>query len=327
MPHLLLCLAFLNAVPARGEVPVVGRPAEHFYGAVGEHVRIVMHATPTRIRVEDPILLTIAISGADNPGAIERPDLRSLPDYLSRFYIDDLPGAESPSDSRVFRYRLRPKNERVAAIPPLLFHYYDPKLKYFATTAPAEPLPLTVTPRNPPTPSANDPFVAGPGWLFEPPPDHKTLSDAHRFHFGASALAFILALALPAIGFGIWLVLWRRLNPDAAKLAGLRRAHAVRSALDDLRRAAALPPDQAGERVSGILRAFLKERLALPARCATAGEIGSFLDDAHLPAELSARIVAFFRECDLARFGPPGASPDGLASTAENLILEVEAAQ
>src|SRR5205823_4455906 len=105
-------LAVLLLLPA-AEAPLVGRPREHFYGAVGERVRVELRAAPTAVRAEDPLTLTLIVHGADNPEAIERPDLRQLPDYAARFQIDDLPDDASPPGQRVFRYRLRPHNANV----------------------------------------------------------------------------------------------------------------------------------------------------------------------------------------------------------------------
>jgi hypothetical protein len=327
----LALFLFLHATSAAAEAPAVGRPSEHFYGAVGEHVRVAVKAAPLSVRVEDPLVLTIAITGAENPEQIERPDLRRLGEYSGNFYIDDLPDERQYPDRRIFRYRLRPKTERAASIPPLMFHYYDPRLKYFATTAAQEKITLTVTPRSPAiSPGANDPEISGPDWLFETAPDHAILHEKHvgfRLGEASARLITLLGLLLPAVAFGVWFILWRWFSPDAAKLAGLRRAHAVRLALDGLRRLSHLPPPEIGAKAAVLVRSFLSERLGLPSHCITPSEIGEFLRKAGLSDPLVARAMAFFRDSDFARFGPPGAAPDGLTAMAEKLVLDVEGAQ
>lgn len=327
---LALCL-ILHATPAAVEAPAVGRPAEHFYGAVGKHVRVAMQAAPLAVRVEDPLVLTIAVMGSENPEQIERPDLRHIGEYSANFYIDDLPDEGRSPDRRIFRYRLRPKTERATSIPPLLFHYYDPRLKYFATTATQEKITLTVTPRSPTVlPAASEPEISGPHWLFETAPDRAMLHEspfAFRLGEASARRITLLGLLLPALAFGVWFILWRRFSPDAAKLAGLRRAHAVRLALDGLRRLSHLPPPELGARAAILVRSFLSERLGLPGHCITPAEIGEFLRKAGLSDPLVSRAMAFFRDSDFARFGPPGAAPDQLTARAEKLVLDVEGAQ
>jgi hypothetical protein len=327
---LAICL-ILQATSLAAEAPIVGRPAEHFYGAVGDHVQVGMRAAPLSVRVEDPLVLTFEIAHVENPGQIERPDLRRLGEYSRQFYIDDLPDEGPYPDRRVFRYRLRPKTVHATSIPPLLFHYYVPRLGYFATTAAQERITLTVTPRTPTISSASDESpIAGPEWLLQTAPNHAALHEkSTRFRFGdqPARVTVTLGLLVPAAAFGIWFVLWRRLSPDAAKLAGLRRAHAVRLALDGLRRLTHLPPAELGARSAILVRSFLSERLGLPAHCITPGEIGEFLKKSGMKDAVISRATEFFRDSDFARFGPPGSASAGLTAMAEKLILDVEGAQ
>ena len=123
-----LCLC--GSIPA-SEAPLVGRPRDYFFGAIGERVRVEMTAEPKNVRVEDDLTLTFVIHGADNPEQIQRPDLRQFDEFASRFHIDDLDDGPDPTlarGKRSFRYRLRPKRESVDEIPPLLFRYWQPRL-------------------------------------------------------------------------------------------------------------------------------------------------------------------------------------------------------
>jgi hypothetical protein len=104
------------------EAPLVGRPEEHFHGAVGEHVRVELSASPTEVLVEQPFVLTLTILGADNPERIERPDLQRFPEFGTRFHIEDIRDDGLMTGKRVFQYRLRARNELVRDVPPLFFH-------------------------------------------------------------------------------------------------------------------------------------------------------------------------------------------------------------
>src|SRR5206468_10679072 len=71
------------------EPPVAFRPA-HFSGAVGSGFRIRMRATPTQLQAEEPILLTVTLTGKGNLQEIERPDLRRRPRFVQQFHIENL---------------------------------------------------------------------------------------------------------------------------------------------------------------------------------------------------------------------------------------------
>src|SRR5262249_3838370 len=157
------------------------------------------------------------ITGAANPEQIERPDLKQLPDFATRFHIDDLPEDAPPKGERIFRYRLRPKSERVREIPPLLFHYWNPRLSYFATTATPEQLVLKVTPR---APTIGAGPLEAPDFLLESPNHH----DLRKEHWPDESWIAVqsAAILIPPLLFLLWYAYWRSRYPSAAKLAQLR---------------------------------------------------------------------------------------------------------
>jgi hypothetical protein len=305
------------------EAPLVGRPSEGFYGAVGQHVQIEMSAAPKEVVVEGEITLTLQVKGADNPAQIERPDLKRLPEFTRRFHIDDLPDGPAAEGSRVFRYRLRPKNDQVRAIPPLVFRYYDPKLKFFATTAPLKELTLMVKAAEA-APSPGVPMQE-PDFLFEGADDADFL---HRPTSVESQFLWLLAVLLvPVIAFEAWFLVWKRMRPNAAKLAQLRRSRSVRAALDSLKTLEISDPQRLADRVAEIVRAYIHERFGLTVGASTAAEIVAELRRLGLPEAAVEKTIDFFKQCDAARFGPPESSRDSLQESARQLVLMLEGAQ
>jgi len=305
-------LFILSLVPSAG-APLVGRPREHFYGAVGERVRVELRALPTELSVEEPLTLTLVVHGADNAEALNRPDLKLLPEFASRFHIDDIADDGPPRSPRRFRYRLRPKNEHVRDVPPLLVHYYHPRLNYFATTASPEAIALKVSPRL--SQSQYVPLDA-PDLLFQRT-DADELS-AQPWSGDKELFAFLLALMLPPLAFQFLYLWWRRRNPSAARLAALRRSQAVRAALDAL--ASATSPEQ----IAGIVRTFMRERIGMAHRASTPSEIAADLARLGVDRETVTHAATFFHACDAAKFAPPGASPAPPVAEAERLILALE---
>src|SRR4051794_139055 len=109
----LVCLAVLNAAAsAQVQPPLVGQP-EDFSGAGGTYT-IRRSAAPTEVMIEEPLLLTVAITGAGPSGQQPRRDLLKLfpPDVEEDFFIEPLAEKDRylPKDKTwEFLYRLRPK--------------------------------------------------------------------------------------------------------------------------------------------------------------------------------------------------------------------------
>jgi hypothetical protein len=313
----------LIALSPAVEAPVVGRPSEHFYGAVGEQVRVAMKASPTQLRAEEPLDLTLVITGAVNAEQIERPDLKQLPDFATRFHIDDLPEDAPPKGERIFRYRLRPKSERVRDVPPLLFHYWNPRLSYFATTAPETPIALAVIPRN--AASAVGGPLEEPEFLFE----MASVRELHREPSPDSLkMALLLAaLLLPPLLCQAWFLIWRRWYPSAAKLAQMRRSKALREALDRLDEANKYGPQAVADEVAAVARRYLHERFGVASNFGTPPEIAAYLARRAVPAGIVTDVEAFFRACDAVRFGPPAADHESLIGRAKEVVLNAEETQ
>ncbi len=314
-----LSILLLALTPA--DAPVVGRPREHFYGAVGEPVRIEMKASPTQLRAEDPFDLTLVITGAANPEQIERPDLKQLPDFAQRFHIDDLPEDAPPKGQHIFRYRLRPKSERVRDVPPLLFHYWNPRLNYFATTASHDPIALNVRPRN--APSAISGPLEEPESLFEMPSERSLKWPALSDDWQMALL--MLALLVPPLVFEGWYLVWRWSNPSAAHLARMRRSKALRDALDRLDEVRDLVMPDLADEVDAVVRGYLHARFGVARSGSTPHEIVLELTHRGAPPTITADVEEFFRACDAARFGPPSADHASLVGRAKAVVLNAEA--
>ncbi|HEV3145351.1 MAG TPA: hypothetical protein VGZ47_15775 [Gemmataceae bacterium] len=317
-----LSILAISTFVSATEAPLVGRPREHFYNAIGQHVRVELSATPTDVRAEDELTLSIQISGAVNSEELERPDLRTLDEFASRFHINDLDegsARQTQAGERNFRYRLRPKNERVREIPPLLFRYYDPKLHYFPTTV-SNSIPLQVHPRT--AAEAIGFPMQEPEFLFHIVEGPAVLSrQSPRSGWPEMLLAFLV----PGLVCAGWYAWWRYRHPNEAKLAHLRQCRAVRQALDQLSRLdEASPQARTADQVVSILRTYLQQRLDLPRNAGTSAEIGQHLASRQWLSTELGPIVALFDQCDALRFGPPLAARFEIPRMAENCIVAME---
>lgn len=324
--YILLLLSALAPGQSADQVepPLVGRPKD-FSGAVGSYT-ISMRAEPTELFVEEPLTLTVRITGSGpNPKYFPRRlKLTELAkDVETDFYVEDLPkqDRELPGEKTwEFHYRLKPKHQGVRIVPRLRFVYYDPELpesRRFQPRFTRETIVLTVKPRP----------------VDVPPPVEKRVEHPQRFYQlretdlarPASALlswaGVILMVLAPPLVCGVWYQIWRRLYPDAVEQLKRRRSRAARLALKALEALGA-----SNDGVAAILTGYLRQRLELAPAEATPPEADWQLTSYGLSQELRERVVTLLRACDTARFAPRDAADNRpLTADATQVILAVEA--
>ncbi len=126
--------------------PLTLNPPADFSGAIG-HFELRATANPVRLRVGDPLTLTLTVvpfAGGGSLDLISAPKLTEQEAVTKGFQIiDDQPVGEVENGRKLFRYSLRPK-EQVKELPSISMTYFDPQTKRFAQ-ARSEPIPLQVT--------------------------------------------------------------------------------------------------------------------------------------------------------------------------------------
>jgi tetratricopeptide (TPR) repeat protein len=136
-------------------------------------------------------------------------------------------------------------------------------------------------------------------------------------------------LLAPPLGCIAWYLIWRRLYPDAARLASQRRSRAARRALQALRSARRLDAESRAARIAAIVTGYLQQRLDLTIAEPTPGEIALLFGQHDFSPALTEQAIRFFERCDCVRFQPvengTGVSLDELQESAMKFILAVEA--
>ncbi len=127
-------------------LPVVDKP-EGFTGAVGEYTMDVL-AKPTKVKVGDPITLSIKIRGEGNIQTIGEPLL--APDGMKAFKAYNYEVKVTITDrgdgikgEKFFNKVVEPRSEDVDVIPGISFSYFDPVLEKYKTLT-HEPIPIEV---------------------------------------------------------------------------------------------------------------------------------------------------------------------------------------
>jgi hypothetical protein len=310
------------------DIPVVGRPVDLPFSEASGWFEVQARAEPTEVQAEMPLTFTLTVR-AMRP--VRRPpqrlDLRQLPGFAEQFYIEDPSGEAARPDDRTweFVYRLKPRRTDVREIPSLPFVYFNP---YLLTASKGyqvlytDPIPLHVLPHE----TVQVP-IQGPESLFGLAGRPGVLE--RQMPWTPPRLATIATLLLvPPLGCVAWYLLWRRLYPDAARLANQRRSRAAHHALHALRAARRLEASAHAERTTAIVAGYLQQRLDLTIAEPTPREVAVLFAQHGFSATLTEQAAGFFESCDRARFQPAAVenriSPSELHDAAAQLILAVE---
>ncbi|MBL8797019.1 MAG: hypothetical protein JNM56_24165 [Planctomycetia bacterium] len=318
------------------DAPVVGRP-NHFWEAVGKKFDVSMRISPPRpeMYVGQSLTLTVRVT-AQGPyrRPPERPRLDEIPKFTERFKIGRTAGPQPDrtlTDQRAweFDYRLSPVNDKVERIPPLPFVWYRPARSPgqrgdFQTTY-HDGIDIVVKPLPPETPPPPKPIQA-PEQIFQIAEGPKVLRNAEPFRLPPPLTLVLLLLAPPVIVLAGCRV-WKRLYPDAARLACKRQSRAALEALNALKKLDGATGLPRVERVAGIAGHYLRQRLDLPSAEPTPAEVALHLRTAGAKEEIAEQAADFFRKCDALRYGPrqPDAAAEDCAAIVQQLIAKLEA--
>jgi hypothetical protein len=270
------------------------------------------------------LIATLVVSRATNPTEIVRPDLKALPAFADAFSVADVRDPPPAADAKEvrFTYKLKPRKRSVADVPEFEFRYFNPTAapdRAFQLTV-ADAVAITVTEIATAATALPEPVpMAEADRLFEVVTGPEVLARP----FVACGWAWLAAALFGPLAAGAWFLVWRRVFPDAARLAHVRRSRAARRAADAIRRAnrTADPPAAIASAVLG----YLRTRFPLAASAVTPVEIGAALVDARVPDEIAEQVADVFRACDRARFAPSGGDGVALAAGAQTVLARLEA--
>jgi hypothetical protein len=314
-------------------LPEEGKP-QGFSGGVGRF-SVSAAVDRTKAKVGDALNLTVTVAGEGNLKTIGAPVLPDAPqlrffDTVTSLSLDKK--GDVVRGSKVYKTVVVPRASGAVTIPPIVFHYFDPKARAYRAAETA-PIRLEVAPGE--AGAAAGPGAAAPRGLTEVSQDLRYLLATPRR--GAAtraleALAFAGPLhAVPFLVFGAALGWTRWRDAELSDPAAARARGALRAAQARLRKARAAPGPEAAALLSEALAGYLADKLGQPASGLTARRALE-LARARRPgaaADLLDGVRAMWEELDMLRFAPAGAGGGGgdeaarLASLLERLEREV----
>lgn len=245
-------------------LPEEGRPAV-FNGAVGRYT-MTAYATPTDVRVGDPIELAFEIRGNGPIDSLRAPDLTQQPQLTAAFRVpqESLAG-QVLNDRKRFTQVIRPRSADVTHVPPIEFAYFDPELGEYAV-ARSRPIPIRVRPVESLTPEDLTSLSAAPEASQSQP--LQTIDGLRDIDADVGRILATRKRVEPwhAVGAvvapaGVYLLAWGglRLRQRQAQGPGRRKEAALRTArrrLDDLPAHAA----EAARAIRGALVNYVAQR-------------------------------------------------------------------
>ena len=314
-------------------LPESGRPA-NFSGLVGKY-EISAQASPTRIKVGDPITLTLRVSGPDYLDPVKAPVLNKQPGVAENFKIPSemAPGAIN-NGAKVFTQTLRAKTAAVKAIPPIALPYFDAETGTYKK-AETDPIALDVeatrivTARDAEGKAAPSGTVQteleawgrGIAYNYE---DLSVLSDQSagldRWHLSPLWLAWLAGLPLLyAAAFLVMAYRRRQLADPAAN----RRRRAYAALKRELKHLDTSGPDaekSAGSGVLEALRRYLAKKLNLPPGALTVNEIEAALRRHQVDAAVIDSIRDIFNTCEAIQYAGVESIDDSPAALADRAM-------
>lgn len=320
-------------------LPAEGRPAE-FKGAVGAFTMDVS-LKPTRVKVGEPITLTMRVVGEGNISGVNPPEIPGLKDfraYEPESKVNLSQKGEQIRGEKIFERVLVPERAGKQEIAKVVFPYFDPKTGRYISV---ERGPFSVEIDPAPPGSVIQSFdraerAAGKKEVKILKQDILFIKTSPGFVMQADkrligSPLFLLIQLVPLIVFiGSYIFVKReeRFRTDIRFARGTRAYKYALRGLADARKV--LKEGQEKEFYSRVTRAlcdYIGNKLNVPAGGITSLAVTELLEPKGIDPELIASARQVLETCDIGQFALSRSDTGemaGLLSTAENLVRKLE---
>lgn len=293
-----------------------------FVGAVGRF-EISADVNSTSGTVNEPVLLTVTITGEGNVEALPDP---IWPDFSGWRAIESLPNAEARvvdgtiTGSRIYEIGLVPDGGGDLAIPEIVYPIYDPELGRYVQAATA-PITVTVGGGSPLSVSGDTVAEQTQSVVRGNKPVPPTLE---RWRRGLTDSPVYWSSWIVPLLVIVGAVMWRRrLIAREATLATFRQRNALRNARAVLTRSGSDPRVAA----SDAILSYMSDRLDAPAGGLTHDSLQLRLLEAGASSDLAQRVEDTLARGDAARYSPVAdgvARAEDTVERASRLLTDLE---
>jgi len=322
----------LNVKP----LPVEGRP-DDFTGTIGKF-NIVANPDKLNVEVNQPVTVTIKISGTGNIKSVAEPIIPELPEF--RIYKASSSEKTSKHNdkiggTKIYEEVFIPKKPGKLQIPSLGFNYFDPQQKKYRVMK-TQPITINVMQPEGYASSSEIPYRQTGVVLGSDASDIRFIKDSPGNLIPQGRLVLLTPQYLIINGLFvlvfIGLVAVRLRNEKLSSDIGYARSRqASRMAYKRLARARALARvEKAGEfyaEISLALLAYMADKLNISPHGLTSERVAELLKEKKADKALVEETVSFIQQCDFARFAPASLTQediDGSLDTARQIMVKME---
>ena len=290
-------------------LPAANRPLD-FTGAVGQF-SLKAQVDRSEVNTNDGITLKVSVSGTGNLNLIEKPNINFPPDFevYDPKIIDNFSNKGGTSGTRTYEYLIIPRASGNFVIDPIQFAYFNPVQRDY-TVLSSDKFRLKVHKGTGTSAEANNQgdvkFLAYDiRYLMEPP--LNIYLSGNRLY---GKPVYWLLLALPVLGFIIFLLLHRRNSRMRGDVLLMQRKKATRIAVKRLKKAKKLldagQHDAFHEEIAFALWGYISQKFNIPMSLLSIDTAREQLETRKVEDALTERFMTTLHDCNYARYAPPG---------------------
>lgn len=317
-------------------LPAEGKP-DDFTGTVGKF-EISASADKTEVELNQPVTVTVKISGLGNIKSVGEPVIAESNDF--RVYraasnenvtkVDDRIGG-----TKIYEEVFVPKRPGILQIPALTFNYFDPKTNRYELLK-TQPISLSVVKPEGYVASPDVPY-AGPSvtvgnqaqdirFIKAEPGDLNVAGEVILF-----SPLYLLVNGLPVMLL-IGMIIVRKRQEMLSSNVGLARARGASSqARKRLAKARSLARTETVREFYGelslALTQYIADKLNISPNGLTSDRIDTLLRERKASPELVRELLALLGQCDFARFAPASLTQQDMETAlrkAEGIMVQIE---
>lgn len=309
------------------------RPAG-FTGGIGKY-EVVASANPTKLRVGDPLTLSLEFERGPKSGSLDliaAPQLQAFPEVVNDFeVVDSNPTGRIDGRTKKFGYAIRPKRPGVS-IPALTFSSFDPVTENF-TEVSTKAIPLFVSESSQvntadivgsvaTSSSSNNALKSSNKGIFQIVSDTSLLRDERvdlwtQFQWVIGAWS---ALGVCAIG----LLLRRNRSADTVRQRRQRAAKIAQSRLSEAARIQRHDHQEAMRTIRSAIIGLVADTTNQVAEGMTAADVAIAVKTAKVPEADQAAINALLSDMESSEYGGgTGTSTDEIVRKARRVVDKI----
>lgn len=312
-------------------LPTKGKP-DNFTGTIG-NFRIYANADKREVEANQPVSVTIKISGTGNIKSVAEPELAYDDNEFRVYRASSNENVSKVSNkiggTKIFEEVFIPKRPGVVEIPAISYNYFDPEQKKYRTIS-TNPIKVNVTKPEGYVDAPNVPYNATSVIGSESNDIRFIKNDIGDLHTKESLILvsplYVLVNGLPVLLLA-GLVVIRKRNEMLAGNIGLARSRAaVKEAKRRLAKAKKIADEGNSEalflEIYTAITSFIADKLNISPHGLTTDKIAELLREHQADPDVVDKIIEVLKQADFARFAPATLSKEDI----ERAVAEAEEA-